>query len=352
MKIHPLLIVSSLLFASCVVAEGDPATGASTEALEQSGTSGAEEDFLHLRIAWLGNDPANTYDNANLDNVTAVARCEHGTVTPFYGEFDPAVQLAQCEAAVASHHFDAIIVIPTDSVGIIECVTRARRRGIPVVATDLPIGPDFTTVEPQVPGQAGAVLVPAADWGSSLASLVVGACAGREPCDVAYIAGSFDVAFDQIALDDLDAAAAAHPSIHIVHRDQAFYDTGLAFSITQTILADDPGVDVIVGAGDQMAQGSEQAIAAAGLPAGQIQIVGAGAGAYGVQAVRDARWYATFVTLPGDEGLFGAHIAIDAARHRYIKDRGINPVARRGFPAFFTHDNQALFPGFVPQWPG
>lgn len=45
-----------------------------------------------------------------------------------------------------------------------------------------------------------------------------------------------------------------------------------------------------------------------------VELIGGGAGAYAVDAVRDGRWYATFVTLPFDEGLYAADIAIDAAR--------------------------------------
>ncbi|MCE9575739.1 MAG: sugar ABC transporter substrate-binding protein [Deltaproteobacteria bacterium] len=347
MKVHALL-ATSLALASCVAADDEEVATATSSITQQP----ACRPGRPVSIAWLGNDPGNTYDNASLDASTAVAAATRSTVTPFYAGFDPATQLAQCRAAVRTHRYDALVVIPDDSVGIAGCVAEARHRGIPVVAADLPIGPDLTTVEPQVPGQAGAVLVPPADFGSSLAALVVDACGARSPCDVAYIAGSFDVAFDQIALADLDAAAAAHPSIHIVHRDQAFYDATLAYGIAQTILADDPQIQIIIGAGDQMAQGVESAVADAGRTPGAIQIIGAGAGAYGVQAVRDGRWYATFVTLPADEGDLVARIAIEAARHHPIRDRGINPVEARGWPAFFTAANQALFVGFVPQWPG
>jgi putative component of membrane protein insertase Oxa1/YidC/SpoIIIJ protein YidD len=83
-----------------------------------------------------------------------------------------------------------------------------------------------------------------------------------------------------------------------------------------------------------------------------VDIIGAGAGAYGIDAVRAGRWYATFVALPRDEGELSAQIALRAARCEPIPDRGIDPVERRGLPSFFTTDNQHLFSGFVPQWPG
>lgn len=301
-----------------------------------------------LKIAWLNSDPANLYDAANLAGVRSVAAADGRTsVTPFYSFFDPALQLEQCLDVVDDRRHDAIVIIPVDSVGILPCVAAARARHIPVVASDLPIGPDVSTVEPQVPGQHGAVLTPAAKWGDALATLVASQCAGRSPCNVLYLAGSFDVAFDQVALAELAGLSGVE-----VIADQAFYDRGLAAQLTTALIAEHPDVHVVIGAGDQMAQGAEEALAAAGVPVGSIPIMGAGGGAYGVAAVQAGRWYATFVALPYDEGALSTDIAMRAARCQPIADRGIDPVAARGWPAFFTRDNQQQFAGFTPQWPG
>lgn len=304
-----------------------------------------------VRIAWLGSDPANTYDAAILAGVADVAAASRASVTPHYSYFDPALQLDQCLEVVRRRRADALVVIAVDAVGIAPCVAAARARRIPVVAADLPIGPDIATVEPQLPGQAGAVLVPAAAWGAELTPLVVELCAARSPCNVVYLAGSFDVAFDQVALASLEDAAIANPNLQLVAVEQAFYDRGLAYALTQDLLAVHPDVHVVVGAGDQMAQGAEEAIAAAGVP-GPIQIIGAGAGGYGIDAVRDGRWYATFLAVPYDEGVLAGELAVDAARCRPVEDAGINPVDAVGLPAFFTADNAEDLADFVPQWPG
>jgi ribose transport system substrate-binding protein len=305
-----------------------------------------------VNIAWLANDPNNTYDNANLDGAIEVASSTHSTVEAFFSGYDPALQLDQCNDAVESGRFDALILVPADSVGIVPCVSNAKAHGIPVVATDLPIGSDPTTSEPQVPGQVGAVLTPAAKWGTSVASVIVDVCAGIDPCNVVYIAGSFGIYYDQFALSEIDAAAAANPNIVLAAAEEAFYDESLAFSITQDLLTDDPNVHVVIGAGDQMARGAEDAIATFSSLPNTIEIIGAGAGAYGVEAVRDGRWYATFVTLPRDEGVLGAQIAIKAARSWTIYDAGIDPVELAGYQAFFTQDNQSDFGDFESQWPG
>ncbi len=337
----------TLVFGGC--ASADPGTGGARAELAQ-----AKHRPSHRgpRIAWLANDPANAYDNANRDTAAALAASLHGTLEAMYSGYDPQVQLDQCNDAVESGDFDALMIVPADGVGIIPCVTNAKAHGVPVVATDIPIGADPATSAPQVPGQVGAVLTPAAKWGTSLASVVVDVCAGRAPCNLVYIAGSFAIPYDQIAITELDAVTDAHPEIEVVAAEEAFYDESLAYSITAGVLAAGTDVHVIIGAGDQMARGAESAIAAAGPQPHAIDIIGAGAGAYGVDAVREGRWYATFVTLPADEGLLGAGIAIGAALSPWVKGIGIDPVELRGYPAFFTQDNQGDFGDFTPQWPG
>jgi ABC-type sugar transport system substrate-binding protein len=101
-----------------------------------------------------------------------------------------------------------------------------------------------------------------------------------------------------------------------------------------------------------MAEGAEQAIDAAGSLPNKIQIIGGGAGAYGVAAVRAGRWYATFLSLPFNEGVDAAQIGITAARGKKIKQPGIDPVVQAGYPPFMTVNNLSLFANFVPQWPG
>lgn len=306
-------------------------------------------DERSVKIAYLANDPTNTYDGATRDAIIAVAAGNHSKVFPFYAGFDPTVQLQQCFGILEAHKYDAIILTAADSNAIIPCVTEAKERHVPVVAVDLPIGPDITTFQPQVPGEVGAVLVPPADWGADLASLIADACSSQLECDVAYIAGAFTVALDIAALQQLNAVAAAHSNIHIVATGQAFYDTPTAQAVATAMLAAQPTINVMIGAGDQMAQGAETAINLAGL-SHPVKIIGAGAGAYGVSAVRAGRWYATFVALPREEGTFGAQIAIAAARHQRIAQPGLNPVQALGLPPFLTTANQALFASFQAEW--
>jgi len=108
-----------------------------------------------------------------------------------------------------------------------------------------------------------------------------------------------------------------------------------------------PAVDV-----ESMIAEAEEALVEAKVPAGQVEIVGAGASGYAVDAVRAGRWHATFLALPFDEGKLAGEMAVHAGRGEAIADPGIDPVEHRGLPAFMTADNLEMFADFEPQWPG
>ena len=322
-------LLASLLLAACGEAEPDT-----------------------LRIAWFGATPENTYDHAILEGARQAVLAVDGEVEAFYSQFDPTLQLEQCRDAVKSGEFDALIVLAASAEGIIPCVSEAEAAGIPVVAADLPIGPDAGTLAPQVPGQVGAVLIPSNSYGPALAELVLAGCEGLDPCRVVYIAGLFAFAIDAVAIAELDALALAHPNIQIVARAESSYDQEVARQIVQGVLEDMPTIEMVVGSGDQMASGAEAALTAAGIPAGQVKIVGAGASEYAVHAVRAGTWYATFLALPFDKGHLAGEMAVKAAKGEAIAEPGVDPVAHRGLPAFMSADNVELFDDFEPQWEG
>ena len=305
-----------------------------------------------VKVAWLGATPDNLYDAANLDGARDVAKLLHAKVTPFYSQFDPDLQLQQCAQVVNSGKYDAILVVPASSTGIIPCVEQAIAAGIEVVATDLPIGPDPTTTEPQVPGQIGAVLTPGAEFANSLNTLIPDACADTSPCRIVYLGGLLSYEFEQASVAVINDLVAADPDLEFVGPYETFYDPDVAYSIIEGLLADDVEIDLVIAAGDQMAMAAEWAIADAGVPDGTIRITGGGTSEYGVQAVRDGRWYATYVSLPYDEGALAAWMVIRATRGLPIGDNSIDPVELRGFPRVMTADNLDEFGCFEGQWPG
>ncbi len=305
------------------------------------------------RVAWLSSTTTNLYDQTNLEGAMDIASWMGAEVVPFYSNFDVNVQLTQCFEIVNSGDYDAIVVQPATSTGLLPCVAAAGAAGIPVVASDLHLGDDPTSGEIQVPGQTGAVLVPPSEVGPAFADIALDRCEGVNPCEIVLIGGLFALVNDQLTLEALEDLADNSPNIVLTEIEEGFYSSDVAYGIMSQILADGGTPDIVFNGGDQMAMGVEMAIADAGLPEGSIDIVGGGAGEYGVQAIEDGRWYATFVTLPYDAGFLATKMAIKQARGWYVSDTGINPVTRRNFPYMLTQDNlNEEFGCFYPQWPG
>ena len=312
-------------------------------------TPGGNGHGAHFHLAWLANDPANHYDNAIRAGLEEVVAKANGTVDAFFAGFDPAVQLQQCADALAAGTYDALIIIAADPIGIVPCVEAAHEAGVPVAAVDLPIGPDPTTVAPQVDGIVASSLIPSSEWGTAVTGIVPGLCAGLDPCNLYYLAGLLSFPIDQFGLAAAQAAADASPSINLAGSGEAYYDTAYARDVFAAALAADPGINAVIASGDQMALGVEQAAADAGKP---VRIVGAGAGATALDAVRQGRWYATFNTLPRTEGRLVTELLIRALRARPTAPAGVNPVAASGLPVWWTQATLAAYPGFAGEWPG
>ena len=137
--------------------------------------------------------------------------------------------------------------------------------------------------------------------------------------------------------------------MNLVAVDEAFYDTALANQVATAQLKAHPEINVVIAAGDQMALGVEQAAKTLGHI---VRIVGAGAGATAIDAVKADRWFATFNALPRTEGQLGAGIMeLNLIIHN-LKPTGLDPLTVTGLPEMWTKTTLAQHPTFSPQWPG
>ena len=228
-------------------------------------------------------------------------------------------------------------------------MAEAKQHHIPVVATDLPIGPDPNNVQPQVPGEVGATFLTGTRWGNAVKNVTPQVCMGLNPCNVLYIAGEISFGFDVLGVQGMKAAAAANPSILLIAVDQAGYDTAMAKQVILAQLQAHPIINVVIAAGDQMALGVEQGAASVGRT---VRIVGAGAGASAIAAVKAGRWFATFNALPRTEGQLGAGMMSLHLLDPKATPFGLDPIAVTGLPDMWTPTTLAQYPTFVAQWPG
>ena len=294
----PALAVPALILTAC---GSDGSEGAAS----------ADPEHKAVRIAFFNVIAANHVTAANLQGVKDEAEKWGATVTNLDAGFDEAKQISQMQDAIASKQYDAWVVMPVNGAAVADTVRQAIDAGIVVVADWNNIGPDLSTIEPQVEGITSVVAQPFQGQGEAIANSVVEACEGVDPCDAVYMPGSFNQGSEQVRMDALKAVLASHPNIELhTSADGEYQPAPAQAAATDTLLAVD-GVDVFATPDDQMAFGIVAAIEEAGKQ-DQVKVVSAGTTKRGVQMVRDGVLFANVVTLPYSEGVYSGRFAIQA----------------------------------------
>lgn len=337
--------------ATADTAADDDATQDSAADGDGDASADADESTLDpVRIAFLPLVQANPYIAATLEGIEDTAERRNATVQTFDANFDASAQFGQCQDAIASEQYDAFIVVPVDQ-SIAACLEDAIAAGIEVVNTDFPIGPDPTSGDPQIEGQAGTVLDPPALRGEWIYALIEQACADVDPCETAIITGVLADPYSTAVNDRVTELADESDNVDIVTVREGFYLADPSFGVAQDILQAHPDLSVIATTSDPMTTGAEEAVRGAGL-LDQVTLLGGGASSESFVAIPDGRWLGTFLSLPFDEGRIGAEIAIDAVRGTGEVGIGLSAVEDSGMPAVVVSDNIAELTdaGFTAQW--
>lgn len=346
-----LVIAAGGALAAC--GSGDSSSSSSTAASASGTTSAASTgggSDKEVRIGFLPLTQANPYIQATLRGIEKSAAENGGTVQQvFDGGFDAAKQFSQCQDAIASGKFDALIVIPVDS-SIAACMEDAIAKGIKVANTDFPVGPDPTSSEPQLEGQTATVLDPPDLRGQWIFELVQKGCEGADPCKFALLTGAFADPYSQAVIDVVRRKVKDTPGFELVAVKEGGYLPDPSLKATQDILQGTPDLNVIATTSDPMTEGAEQAVEAAG-KSDQVRLIGGGAAAASYTAIPDGRWVGTFLSLPEDEGAIATDLLIRAVRGEEISE-GISAVEKSGLPPVVTEDNFAELQRKLPaaQW--
>lgn len=306
------------------------------------------QDEKTVQVAFFA-PSANAYVEATLEGMQRIADEQNAEITRYDTGFDPAKQYSQLQDAIAEQRFDAFMVMPLDAVGLVPVVEEAIAEGIQVVNTNLALGPETDTSEPQVEGQAGTVIAPPMTRGVRMADSIIRACEDLDPCNVGYIFGDLNLDFEQAAKTLVDAIPDEHPNINIVATQAGHgYVASDAIGITQNMLQAHPEINVLMLTADQATIGAQQVIEDAGLM-GEIRILSSGATCDGVAAVESGDWYSTTIDVPQTEGELGMKLAIAAARGTPITPNGLDGVAALNRDPILTKDT---LDGFTCEYNG
>lgn len=331
------------------------AAAATTEAAEpaESAATPASDEPIELAFFTFG---PNSYVESTVDELKKSAE-EQGVAlnfTMFDPNFDAQKQFSQVQDAVTSGQFDAFVVMPVDFAGIVPAVEEAVAAGIKVVAYDFPVGPDLSTVDPQIEGMVGSTLRPATEQGKVFGEMIEGACEGRDPCNVVYLIGLLEGAHDAIVREVVQQVDADNENITVVAEAECQYLRDAAFTAMQDIIQSNQEIDVVATAGDQCALGAEQALTDAGIEVGSdgVRVLGVGASEPGVEAVREGRWWATAMLLPRDEGRIALDFVVKAVRGEPIDQPGVDAAEASDWPLILSQANADEWADFQAQWVG
>ncbi|GAB2971221.1 sugar ABC transporter substrate-binding protein [Amycolatopsis acidiphila] len=282
-----------------------PSTDAATA------TSAAPADKT-LNIGFFGFAKANSFAQATWAGIQEYAAAHNANATFLDSNFDGPTQVNQLQDAVTSKRYDVVIVQANDGTAIVSAVKQAVAAGITVVVEFTPVGGDYSTTNPQVPGTVSIVDAPTVN-GEGMATLGLGACkeAGATPCKVAFLQGfanyPLDTARTDAAVDALKAGGA-----DVVANVVGGYTQDSGRAAFQNVLQAHPDVNVVIG--------SSQAVeGAAPLAAGKnIKFVGNGGSKQAYEAVQSGAWYGVYVVPEKAEGAKAAELGLGKARGQQV----------------------------------
>lgn len=345
-----LVLVALLSLISCTgtpeaeIVETPDTASAEVEPTEAPAEPTAEEP---IQIAFFA-PQANTYVAATYQGIQDVAEREGAEVTFFDTGFDATKEYNQIQDAITQEKFDAFIIIPLDQVLLVPVVEEAIAAGIEIVNTDLVLGPDPETYEPQVEGQAGTVLIPASDRAKYRFEQVVETCKDLDPCNVGWIGTIATVDYEKQIVAGLETLEAENPNIHVVsYQDTGGFDAEPAIGVAQDMLLANPEINVLSTSGEQLMFGAEQAVQEAGRD--DIRLISQGASCPGMEAVGEGRWYGTTIDAPYTEGEVGAELAIQAVRGELDGPTGVHAAEAADSGPLFWQDNVDTY---ECQWEG
>ncbi len=267
-----------------------------------------------LNIGFFGFSAANSFAQAVYTGVEEAAASSGNKSTFVDGQFDGQLQTQQINDAITSKRYDVIIIQANDNLAVQEPLQRAVEAGISVVIEFTPVGPDFTTIEPQVQGAISFVDSPVGN-GETLAEMGVLACAEVSgPCKVAFMEGNPGLPLDKARTEAVLSGLKADTNIEVLPTVTGGYSADEGRAAFQDITQANPDVNVIIG--------SSQSVAGAWLAAGKdsgIKFIGNGTPQSGVERVLSGAWFGIYLLDSVGNGRKAAELGIAHAKGETVE---------------------------------
>jgi ABC-type sugar transport system substrate-binding protein len=256
----------------------------------------------------------------------AAGSATNASIKTFSADQDPATQLRQCQDAIASGKFQAVIVNAVDNVAVVPCVKQAKQAGLTTVsAGSTPVGPDVLTPDIQVSELDGQVYSPLSQDIEVTHDLITEACeqVGEKACNIGWLAAEPAYAYSAKKL------AGAKPKLkeagyNLVGTVKTGFDNpDGARNAVRNLYQAHPEINVIVGDDDSSMQGVVRMKKAGELP-DDVLLIGDGGNKAAVQAIKDGSEFATVFYTPRTNGEAAAELAIKLARGEKVDNPNVN----------------------------
>lgn len=347
-----MLLISMLVFLlpACGAASTPTPAPAATQPPAATQVIATLPPPVHIAVFFpvLGN----SYTKAFTDGIADAAQKMGGTVDNFGADpaYDATAQSHQIQDAITSKKYDVFIIYACDGNAVVPDVKDALAAGIKVVAADVVIGPNTTSMAPY-PGVVSYIGRTGISNGTMIGNMIVSACATvtSATCKVGYLIGAPALTIDQDRLTAINMVIASHANIKIVSSQEADYlqDKGLA--VAQNMLQAHPDINVFATSGDQMMLGAQQAVQDAGLT-GKVLLIGNGTSTQGYAQIKSGAWFADYADIPFTEGQLSGQTAINAVRGVPVLTSMNNDDQRPPLPPDGPIITQQNVDQFTPQW--
>lgn len=301
------------------------------------------------KIAYFASSSQNGFNQATYEGVQAKAKELGYETSIFDGKFDAAVQYAQIEDVLASGKFAGFIVMANDSVGITGAFEQVIAANVPIATVLFPVGPDMTTLKPQVEGITSTIASPPVAGATQQAQAVVAECADKNPCNVVVIIGAKIFPFDNLRLETFEKVLGEHDNIKILAVGEGWYAPEPSMKAMTDILQANPDIHVVLSNADQHLLGVEIALEAAGINVADLYLTGGGAAAIAIDAIREGRWDATLAYFPVTMGKMAMEQIANAIEGKPVT-QSINMDTSGPIAAMIDNTVLKAHPDFKGEW--
>lgn len=295
-------------------------------------------------VAYFTVSSDNTWLQASVVEMRSGAEREGIDLVEFDAAFDSVLQREQLRQVIATGQFDGMILVSLNGAELIPDVETAIASGLEVVVLNQVLGDDLTTADPQVDGIAASVLVPPQLQGERLGDLTLQACAGLDPCNVAYFHSILGSTLDTAIRAGWDEAVASSP-IRVVATAEGRASAAEGLTEMQRVLDETTDLHIVIGF-DQSMQGAEFGLSEADL-LDEVRIIGLGGSSHAIDAIADGRWWGGVYGAPATEGRLAIEAMVGALDGLALG--GIDPALSAPDGGMMTPANIGVFEA---QWDG